>query len=77
LLIDELEELYCDAASSEEEEEEEDKKSSWYSVYALTKGASKVELVTDLNRERALFIIQELERWLKIGAPGAGHEVRS
>jgi hypothetical protein len=71
---DELEHLYCDKVS----DEEEGARSSSYSVKGLTKGGSEVELVTDLDtRSEALFIIQELERWLKIGGPSAGHEVRS
>ena len=38
-----------------------------YGVHARTKGGSKVDLVTDLDGAQALFIKQELERWLKIG----------
>lgn len=42
-----------------------------YAVAALTKGASKVDLLTHLDRAQARFIHQELERWLKIGDHGS------
>jgi hypothetical protein len=67
LPIDELEELYCYKHTRR------DSVSVWYSVNALTKGAKKVDLVTDLhNVAEALFIKQELKRWLKIDDDGVG-----
>jgi len=66
LPIDELEGLYCYKHTYRK-----DSASAWYCVNAMTKGAKKVELVTDLhNVAEALFIKQELERWLKIDGGG-------
>jgi hypothetical protein len=48
-----------------------------YSVQALTKGAGQVDLVTDLDSAEALFIKQELERWLKMDGAGVGRAVQS
>jgi hypothetical protein len=69
---DELERLYCCKESDSAERGWED---CVYGVTALTKGADKVELVTDLDGDQALFIQQELERWLKIGAHGVGAQL--
>jgi hypothetical protein len=72
LPLDELEGLYCYKHTRK------DSVSVWYSVNALTKGAKKVELVTDLHKvAEALFIKQELERWLKIDDGGVRDEVHS
>jgi hypothetical protein len=68
LSIDALERLYCDR-------EPEAVKHRWihaYRVNALTKEASKVDLVTELDRAQALFIRQELDRWLNSHAHGVG-----
>jgi hypothetical protein len=62
LPTDEVERLYCD----------QDPGSARrggryaYRVNALTKAASKVDLVTNLDRAQAWFIYQELERWLNV-----------
>jgi hypothetical protein len=60
--IDELERLSCDR----ETDPEKHGGRYVYEINALTKGASKVDLMTDLDRAQALFIKQELERWLPI-----------
>ncbi len=74
LRVDELDRLYCDKDTTSGK----DRGSRFFSVNALTKGASKVDLVTDLdNPTEALFIKQELERWLKIDDHGVGREVHS
>ena len=74
--IDELERLDCDKAIDPETDKE--KHGPYvYGVYALTKEGNKVDLVTGLDRAEALFVQQELERWLKIGAHGPGREGRS
>src|SRR5262249_27039103 len=60
LRIDELEQLQADREMDPE-------KKGWtsaYGVHALTKGARKVEVISDLDRAQALFIKQELERCL-------------
>ena len=66
-----LERLSCDRETDPE-------KQRWtyiYGVHARTKGGSKVDLVTELDRAQALFIKQELERWLKINDHGLGREI--
>src|SRR5262249_13296469 len=71
--VDELERLSCDKETDPETD-------GWryvYSVNALTKGASKVDLVTNLDSAQALFIKEELERWLHIEAHGVGREGHS
>ena len=61
LPIDELERLCCYKHTRK------DSASVSYSVDALTNGGNKIDLVRDLlNVAEALFIKQELERWLKI-----------
>jgi hypothetical protein len=68
LPIDELERLDCDR-------ETDPKKQGWihvYGVHALAKGARKVDLVSELDRAQALFIKQELERYLPIDDHGVG-----
>lgn len=70
--VDELERLSCDTDTGPE-------KHGWryvYGVNALTKGASKVDLITELDSAQALFIKQELERWLSIDDHGAGRDIR-
>jgi hypothetical protein len=65
LPTDELDRLYCD-----KDAESKEKKGGHcrYSVFAQTKEASTVELVNDLQeRDQALFIVQEVERWLNKG----------
>jgi hypothetical protein len=71
LPIDELERLYC-------EKDTDPEKQGWtyvYGVHALTKAASKVDLVTELERAQALFIKQELDRWLNSEDHGVGGEI--
>ena len=71
--IAELERLYCEKDTDPETE-------GWthvYGVYALTKEAGKVDLITDLDSAEALFIKQELERWLNNRGHGVGPEVHS
>jgi hypothetical protein len=61
--VDELERLSCDRDT-------DPKKRGGryvYGVNAMTKGASKVDLITDLESAQAVFIKQELERWLNRG----------
>jgi hypothetical protein len=65
--IDELERLSCE----EETDPETHGRIYVYGVHGLTKGGSKVDLITELDDAQALFIQQELERWLKI----AGHRL--
>jgi len=43
-----------------------------YGVHARTPGAGEVDLVTELDGAEALFIKQELERWLHRAGRGAG-----
>jgi hypothetical protein len=60
--VAELERLSCERDTDPE-------KRGWryvYGVNALTKGASKVDLITELDSDQALFIRQEVERWLSI-----------
>lgn len=38
-----------------------------YGVHVLTKEGDSVDLITDIDRDRALFIKQEVERWLGLG----------
>jgi hypothetical protein len=62
LQVDELERLSFHKDTDPE-------KRGWryvYGVNALTKGASKVDLITELDSDQALFIKQEIERWLHI-----------
>jgi hypothetical protein len=72
LRIDDLERLYC----AEETRPQERRRSYVYGVHALTKGASKVELLTGLDSAQALFIKQELERWLHAHDHRVGHDAR-
>jgi hypothetical protein len=70
--IDDLERLYCGKDTDPERQ-------GWtyvYGVHALTKAASKVDLVTELDRAQALFIKQELERWLHIDDHGVGRDIQ-
>jgi hypothetical protein len=70
--IDDLERLYC--ARNKDPETQ-----GWtyvYGVHARTKAARKVDLVTELERAEALFIKQELERWLHIDENGVGRKIR-
>jgi hypothetical protein len=72
LPVNELERFAChkDTASGK------DGGSRFFSVHARRKGGGTVELVTDLdNPAQALFIKQELERWLKINGHGVGREI--
>jgi hypothetical protein len=71
--IDELARLYCHKDSDAEEHggAEERGGDCVYGVYALTKGANEIELVTELGAAEAQFILQELEHWLRIGGAGA------
>jgi hypothetical protein len=62
LPVDGLERLSCDKDTDPETQ----KWTYVYGVHALTKGGSKVDLVTELDRAQALFIKEELERWLNI-----------
>jgi hypothetical protein len=73
LPIDELERLYCDQDTDSAERGHR----YVYRVNALTKGASKVDLVTELDRAQALFIKQELARWLNIDDYGGGREIHA
>src|SRR5262249_8143770 len=73
LRIDDLERLYC----AEDTEPEQRRRSYLYGVHALTKGASKVDLLTGLDCAQALFIKQALERRLNTHEHRAGREVRS
>jgi hypothetical protein len=71
---DELERLHCDKDTSSVE----DGGTCSYSVNGLTKRAGKIDLVTELdNPAEALFIKQEVERWLKIDHGSVGREARS
>jgi hypothetical protein len=71
--IDDLERLYCE----EETDPEQRKRSNVYGVHALTKGASKVDLITGLDSAQALFIKHELERWLHTHNHHVEREVHS
>jgi hypothetical protein len=71
LPIDEIERLYCD----QETDSAERGCIYGYRVNALTKAASKVDLVAELDSAQALFIKQELERWLNIEDDGGGREM--
>jgi hypothetical protein len=62
LPTDEIEELNCD----QEPDAAERERHYGYRINALTKTAGTVELVKELDRAQALFIKQELARWLKI-----------
>jgi hypothetical protein len=76
VLTSDLDRLTCERGSSSGKGEEAPR--SGYRVSAWTKGAGPVDLVQDLEVPgQARFIIQELERRLKIGEHRAGHEVRS
>jgi hypothetical protein len=66
--VDELGRLSCDRDTDPE-------KYGWryvYGVSAVTKAASKVDLITELDSAQALFIRQELELWLNTDGAGAG-----
>jgi hypothetical protein len=72
LSVDEIGRLYCDR-------ETEGVGRRWIYVYrvnALTTGESKVALVTELDCAQALFIRQELGRWLHRHAHGAGRDIQ-
>jgi hypothetical protein len=71
--VDELGGLSCDKDTDPE-------KHGWrcvYGVNALTKGAGKVDLITELDSAQALFVKQELERWLNIHGRGGRREIHS
>jgi hypothetical protein len=71
--LDELEWLSCE----KETDPEKKGRSYVYGVKALTKGASKVDLITDLEKAQARFIKQELERWLHLDDQGVEREGHS
>jgi hypothetical protein len=68
LPLDEIERLDCDRETDPEERGGRYD----YCVQAQTRTASKVDLVSDLDRAQALFIKQELERWLNLDEHGVG-----
>jgi hypothetical protein len=73
LPVEALDQLYCQEDSSSTS----DGVRYSYRVNALMKGAKKVPLVTRLaDRDQALFIEQELERWLHIKDRPVGGEMR-
>jgi hypothetical protein len=71
--VDDLERLSCDRDTDPENHG----RRYVYGVTALTKGGSKVDLITDLDSAQALFIKQELERWLNLDDGGDGREIHS
>jgi hypothetical protein len=64
LAVGELARLYC-----HQEDKKKDEANPSYSVHALKKGGDSVELVAELARNQALFIVQKLGRWLRIEHP--------
>jgi len=61
LPVNDLDRVYCCKETAPQ-------KRDWtyvYGVCALTKEGNKVNLITDLDRHRALFIKQQIERWLR------------
>jgi hypothetical protein len=71
LLVDQLERLVCQKDAAEAGH-------GWIYVYcvnALTKEGGKVDLITELDSAQALFVKQELERWLKIGGRAVGRAI--
>jgi hypothetical protein len=71
--IDELERLQA----TRNQDPETQQWTSEFVVRALTRGASQVDLVRDLDHDQAQFIANELERYLDLHDHGAGREVRS
>jgi hypothetical protein len=72
LPIDEIERLFCDR----DPDAADSRSSNVCRVNAQTKAGSQVDLVTELDRAQALFIKQELERWLNSEDHGAAPERR-
>ena len=70
--LDDLERVYCDKDTDPEKQGRTDV----YGVHALTTAASKVDLVTELDRAEALFIKQELERWLNTDDHGVVRDIQ-
>jgi hypothetical protein len=70
LPLDELERLFCDQDNALAEHG----RRYVCRVNAMTKEASKVELVADLDSAQALFIKQEIEHWLNGDDDGNEHE---
>jgi hypothetical protein len=66
LPVNEVERLAC----CKDTDPETQRWSRVYGVRALTRESRSVDLITELDRARALFIKQEVERWLNIGRVG-------
>jgi hypothetical protein len=70
LRIDELGGFSCEADADAVKH----RRSRVYGVHVRTKGAGKVDLVTNLDGAEALFIKQALERCLNLDGGGAGRD---
>jgi hypothetical protein len=72
LPLDELERLSCHKDTAPESQGG----TYVYGVKVLTKGAGEVDFITDLDSAQALFVKQEVERWLRSHRRGVGREVQ-